>query len=128
MNSPSGLHFAPSSASNAGLLACNHIIVSWLPYARPNKYQIVANVGGTQKTIGEFVVPNSPYAGRLPVVVTASGPFTVAGSSAAMTRPGSISLFSTRAGAAAAYDAETMEMLGAAGTTVSVEAEFGAGA
>lgn len=128
MTSASGLHLAASSVSIAGALACNYIIVSWLPYARPNKYQIVANVAGTKKTIGEFVVPNSPYAGRLPVVVTESGPFTVSGSSAEMMIPGSISLFSARAGAAADYDAETLEMLGAAGTTVSVEAEFGAGA
>lgn len=129
MTSASGLHFADTSAPDAGALASDYIIVSWPPYAKPNKYQIVANVGGAQMTIGEFIVPRSPFAGRIPVRVKAQGPFTVADSSAAMGRPGNIALFSkTSPAAAAAYDPTTSQMLGAAGATVSVAAKFSAGA
>lgn len=137
MTSASELLFANSSSSDHGINrqkpkpevgavgavgASNYITVSWRPYAKPNKYQIVANVGGVQKTIGEFIVPKSPFAGRIPVLVNAPGPFTVAGSSAAMKMPGSIALFSQASpDAIPAYDAATWGMLGTAGATVSVE-------
>jgi hypothetical protein len=106
------------------------ITISWPPSTWPNKYQLVANIGGTQTTIGEFVIPNSQFAGRLPVLVnTSSGPFMVAGSGAEMRMAGSIALFSQAAHGVSAYDAATTEILGSAGTIVSVEkAEIGAGA
>ena len=113
---------AGGEEADAGVLEGDYIIVSWPPSAKRNKYHIVANVGGAQKTIGEFTVPKSPFAGRIPVLLKAAGHFTVAGSSAEMTTAGNIALFShTGPGAAATYDAATREMLGAAGTTVSVK-------
>lgn len=108
--------------AHAGALAGDYITVSWRPSAKPNKYQIVANVGGAQTVIGEFIVPNSPFAGRLPVRVKAEGPFTVAGDAAAMSAMGSLALFSASGpGGAFAYDPATTEMLGAAGAHVPVE-------
>jgi hypothetical protein len=120
----------PRAQGAVGLSAGGSCIaVSWPPSAWPNKYQLVANIGGAQTTIGEFVIPNSQFAGRIPVLVNASGPFMVAGSGAAMTMAGSIALFSQAAPGVSAYDAATMEILGSAGTIVSVEkAEIGAGA
>jgi len=126
---PSAVLFAdPSMAAAAGVLADDHIIVSWQASAKPSKYQIVANLRGAQTTIGEFVVPRSPFAGRIPVPVKAPGPFTVAGGSAAMMIPGRIALFSKASpDAAPAYDLATREMLGVPGTTKSVVAKFQAG-
>ncbi|QKC98598.1 hypothetical protein [Mesorhizobium sp. NZP2298] len=118
----------PSMAAAAGVPADDHITVSWRPWAKPNTYQIVANLGGVQTTIGQFIVPRSPFAGRIPVPVKARGPFTVAGGSAAMMTQGRIAVFSkTSPDAAATYDEATWEMLGKAGTTVSVVAKFGSG-
>ncbi len=126
---PSAVLFAdPSMAAATGVLADDHIIVSWPPSAKPNKYQIIANIGGAQTTIGEFVVPKSPFAGRIPVPVKARGPFTIAGGSAAMMIPGRIALFSKASpDAAPAYDLLTREMLGVPGTKKSVVAKFQAG-
>jgi hypothetical protein len=111
-------------------LAADYLIVSWRPYAKANKYQIVANLDGVQTTIGAFVVPRSSFAGRLPVLVKVPGPFTIAGSGAAMANPGNIALFSEAySGAALGYDTATQEMLGDAGSTVLAEkATQGAGA
>jgi hypothetical protein len=125
----SGVLFAdPSVAAAQGMPTDNHVIVSWAPSAKPNRYQIVANLGGVQTTIGEFVVPRSPFAGRIPVPVKASGPFIVAGGNITMTIPGRIALFS-RAGSsiAATYDAATLGMLGDAGSKVSVVTKSKAG-
>jgi hypothetical protein len=120
----------PRAQGAVGLSAGGkYITVSWPPSAWPNKYRLVANIGGAQITIGEFVIPNSQFAGRIPVLVTASGPFMVAGSGAEMRMAGSIALFSQAAPGVSAYDAATTEILGTAGTIVSVEtADIGAGA
>ena len=121
---------AAGETAGADPLAADYVIVSWRPYAKANKYQIVANLDGAQTTIGEFFVPRSSFAGRVPVLVKAAGPFTVAGSSAAMKNPGNIALFSEAyPGAAMAYDTATREMLGETGSTVLAEkATQGAGA
>ena len=104
------------------VVAGNYITVSWPPSAKPNTYRVVANVDGAQTTIGEFTVPRSPFAGRMPVLVKADGPFIVAGAAAAMSAVGSIALFA-QAGpdAAMTYDPATTEMLGAAGADLRVE-------
>ena len=118
----------PLVAAAHGFPTDHHIMLSWSPSAKPNKYQVVANLGGAQTTIGEFVVPRSPFAGRIPVRVKAPGPFTVAGGEAAMTVHGSIALFSkTSPSATAHYDAATLEMLGDGGAKVSVVTNFKAG-
>jgi len=105
----------------------DYIVVKWKPGAKPNTYQIVANIGGAQTPIGEFIIPNSPFAGNLPVLVSTPGPFTVAGSAAAMKTPGSIGLFTQSApGDKYAYDSVTTEILGAPGKAIAVEKPGGA--
>ena len=118
----------PSRAAVQGMPTDNYIMLSWPPSARPNKYQIVANLGGAQTTIGEFVVPRRPFAGRIPDPVKARGPFNVADGDAAMAVHGSIALFSKASDSDAAnYDAATLEMLGDGGARVSVVSKFKAG-
>ncbi|WP_140707345.1 hypothetical protein [Mesorhizobium sp. B2-3-12] len=118
----------PAMAAAQGAPNDDHIILSWRLSAKPNKYLIIANLDGAKATIGEFVVPRSHFAGRIPVPVKARGPFTVADGDAAMMVNGRIALFSkTNPNAAATYDAATLEMLGDAGSKVSVVTRFKAG-
>jgi hypothetical protein len=97
-----------------------YIKIRYPASASPNRYYVVANVEGAQTIIGNFTVPKGSFAGSIAILVNVEGPFTVAGSSDAMSTAGSIGLFTQDSPETKInYDRATTSILGAAGTTVS---------
>ena len=103
-------------AKYAGVLINDYIKIEYPTSTSPNRYHIVANIGGNQTIIGNFTVPKGSFAGSIAVSVNVLGPFTVADSGAAMSRPGSIALYTESAEGSISYDPATTSILGAAGT------------
>ncbi|RFC68294.1 hypothetical protein [Mesorhizobium denitrificans] len=119
---------APSGGGASGLSVANansrngYITVCWPSSAPPNRYQLVANVGGIKKIIGEFNIPKSPFAGRIPVTVSEPGPFIVVGDADMLDVAGTIALFSKNASAQDfQFDPATSIILGTPGTLVMAE-------
>src|SRR5262249_30311489 len=71
----------------------SYIRIVWSETIPAQTYHIVANLDGTQETIGKFSVPVGGYKGRIFVQVSAQGPFIVAGNRSAMHTLGTIGLF-----------------------------------
>jgi len=119
---------APSGAGRSNLDVANanarngYITVCWPASAPPNRYQLVANVGGARKTIGEFIIPKSPFAGRIPVAVAEPGPFIVVGEADMLDVAGTIALFSqAQSGQDFEFDPGTADILGTPGTLLMAE-------
>ena len=95
------------------------IHIKWPVGTKPNRYLIVANMRGKREVVGEFIIPEGPFAGSIPIPVKAPAPFIVAGDDERMNEFRSIALFTeSRPGEPMQYDAMTTAILGAAGTII----------
>ncbi|MGC4025477.1 MAG: hypothetical protein QM744_10195 [Mesorhizobium sp.] len=119
---------APSGVGASGLNVANantrngYITVCWPSSAPPNKYQLIANVGGIKKVVGEFTIPRSSFAGRIPVTIAEPGPFIVVGDADMLDVAGTIALFSKSSSAQGfEFDPATAGILGTPGTLVMAE-------
>jgi len=100
----------------------SYITVCWSSSAPPNLFRLVANIGGVKRAIGEFAVPKSPFAGRIPVAVSEPGPFIVVGDADMLDVAGTIALFSKSTSAQDfEFDSATADILGTPGSLVMAE-------